>query len=467
MVDERLAVRKLARQFVGRDARNNTDSGIERMYSSPGHWSIDAPWVHIDALLPHERRFSGSAAVVVKKPSTSGFSVALSQEWLLKNLLAHVGAPAEHSYRPFISGPVSLQPDADITIDLNSARLQVPPDGLDAMCNALDRLAPVYTKALRDLELHWDAEGFPFVGRDDNTVVAMCSIPAWVWEQVLAFALAHDADAGDSEWHIFDRNPNYLKVFTRKPHADFDPGYHAFIHGRDDIDGLSYGNDVVLTWDPPASFGYSQLAARHWMPCTDALCWLRDKLLPAVGEWLIMRELRQVLPWRRSAQRRELTTLWNERSKLRERRRLPLLDKERYRTLGLIGTTELLQGEMGHGAPQLYLRPDETRKLYLALALVMEGRRGYVPYIASNLGLRDDCETHHELTEALVRRANSDEPTPSAYRVRHMLSALLEALNDDDGWLAPDVVELIFAALKPLMLHHDLVQLYERHSRWS
>jgi hypothetical protein len=43
---------------------------------------------------------------------------------------------------------------------------------------------------------------------------------------------------------------------------------------------------------------------------------------------------------------------------------------------------------------------------------------------------------------------------------------LLEGLNDDDEWLAPDAVESVFAALKPLMLHHDLVQLYERHSRW-
>jgi hypothetical protein len=468
MVDERPAVRKLARQFVDRNSRDSTDSGIERMYSSPGHWSIDTPWLHIDALLPHEQRFSGSIAVVVKKPSTSGFSVALSQEWLLKNLLACVGAPAELRYRPFISGPVSVQPDAEISIDLNSARLQIPPEGLEAMCDALDRLTPVYAEALRTLARHWDAEGFPFVGRGDNTVVAMCSISGWVWQQVLAFALAHDVDAGDSEWHIFDRNPYYLKVFTNKAHSDFDPGYHAFIHGRENVDGLSYGNDVVLTWDPPASVGNFKLAARHWMPCAGALHWLRDKLLPAVGQWLITRELRDVVPWRRAAQRRELAGLWTERSQLRELRCLPLLDNGRYRVLGLVRTTELLQGDMGLGAPPLYLSTDETKNLYRALALVMAGGRGYVPYIASNLGLRDECETHRDLAEALVRRANADEPapSPSAYAVRYMLSALLEGLNDDDGWLTTDAIESLFTALKPLMLHHDLVQLYDRHSRW-
>jgi hypothetical protein len=469
MVDERPAVRKLARQFVDRDSLDSTDSGIERMYSSPGRWSIGTPWVHIDALLPHKQQFTGSIAVVVRKPSTSGFSVALSQQWLLKNLLARVGAPAEPSYRPFIIGPVSLQPDTEISIDLNNARLQIAPEGLEAMCDALDRLTPVYTDALRALERHWDAEGFPFMGSGDDTVVAMCSISRWAWQQVLAFALAHDADAGGSEWHIFDGNPNYLKVFTKKPHADFEPGYHAFVHGREGIDGLSYGDDVVLTWDPPAFFGTFKLAARQWMPCAEALCWLRDKLLPAVGQWLITREVSQALPWKRAAQRRDLAKLWAERSDLQEHRCLTLLDDERYRMLGLVSTSELLQGDMGHGPPQLYLSTDETRKLYRALAIVMEGGRGYVPYIASNLGLRDNCETHRDLTEALLRRANADELTPSlsAYGVRYMLSALLEGLNDDDKWLAPDAVESIFAALKPLMLHHDLVELYERHSRWT
>jgi hypothetical protein len=468
MVDERPAVRKLARQFVGDEPSETTaDSGVDRIYSSPSNWSINTPWVHIDALLPNKQRFSGSVAVVVKKPSTSGFSVAISQEWLLKNLLARIGAPAEHAYRPFIYGPVSPGQDAEFTIDLNSARLQVPPEGLEAMCAALDRLTPVYTDALRALARHWRADGFPFIGRGDDTVVAMCAIPGWVWQHVLAFAREHDANAGDSEWHIFDANPHYLKVYTTKPHADFEPGYHAFIHGRKDIDGLCYGNDVVLTWDPPGSFGNFKLDAGRWMPCSDALHWLRDKLLPAVGQWLIASELRKVRPWRRSAKSREFAALWVDQTRLWEHRGLPLLDNGRFRRLGLVATAELLQGEMGHGAPQLYLTAGETRALYRAIGIVMEGGRGHVPYIESNLDLREECRSHRDLIEALNRRADACEPAPTAYAVRCMLSAMLEGLNDEDGWLEADATEIVFTALRPLLVHHDLVQLYERHTRWA
>jgi hypothetical protein len=123
--------------------------------------------------------------------------------------------------------------------------------------------------------------------------------------------------------------------------------------------------------------------------------------------------------------------------------------------------------DVNHGAPQLYLNTDETKTLYQALAIVMEGKRGYVRYIAGNLHIHEECESHHDVIEALTKRANAELLSPSAYEVRHMLSALLEALNGDDSWLTTDAIESVFAALKPLMQHHDLVRLYERHSRWT
>jgi hypothetical protein len=49
---------------------------------------------------------------------------------------------------------------------------------------------------------------------------------------------------------------------------------------------------------------------------------------------------------------------------------------------------------------------------------------------------------------ALLLRADNDEPLLSAYAVRHMLSALLEGLNNDSSWLEADAIETIFAALK-------------------
>lgn len=143
------------------------------------------------------------------------------------------------------------------------------------------------------------------------------------------------------------------------------------------------------------------------MQCTDALDWLRNKLLPAVRQWLIAKEIREFFPWRRVARHKELAAVWDECSQIRERRGFPLIDCGRYRQLGLVRTSELLQGDMGYGSPQLYLTTGERRNLYQALAAVIKGRHGYVPYLASNLGLRDDFGTHLDLSEALTRHAKS------------------------------------------------------------
>jgi hypothetical protein len=417
-------------------------------------------------MLPNKQLHSGSIAIVIKKQTTSGLTVAIPQDWLLKNIFAHIGAPAEHTYRPFIIGPVLLKPNSEITIDFRSARLQIPSDGLNVMCRALDKLVPVYTNALRALCQLWGAEGFPFIGAGDNTVVAICTIPMHLWNQILDFVREHDADAGDSKWNIFDANSNYLHIHTTKPHPDFERGYHALIRARSDLEILSYGDDVVLTWEPPNSFRKYELSVKQWMPCAETLAWIRDKLIPAVGQWLIERQLRASWPWRRSAHRKALTILWAQQTRIWEHRELSLLQDEHYRTIGLLPLIEVLQENLGSGAPQLYLTLEETRALYLGVITIMQGGRGYVPYISSRLDLKHECHSHQEIIQVMKNRICEDLPPTSAYAILCVLSAMLEGLNDSDDWLGVSDIELIYSTLKPLMYHRDIEQLFDRHSRW-
>jgi hypothetical protein len=467
LVDERPAIRRLATKFLGQKNQEDTQElKLEHINAFEHNWTIDVPWVHLDAILPGKRFTSGSLAIVVKKQTTSGLTVALSQEWLLKNLLACQGAPANNSYRPFIYGPGTLYLDADVVIDLHSARLQIPYTGLTAMCQALDRLTPVYTDALRSLEQRWGAVGHPFIGRGDNAVVAICSIPSRIWKLLLEFIREHDADDGASDWHIFDANPHYIKIYTTKSHPNYNLGYHTFIRARDDIDGLCYGDDVVLTWDPPNSFESFELEPKRWMSCTEALNWLRDNFLPEVGRWLIERELRTSWPWQRPAKRKKSAAIWAQQTRMWVHQEHPLSTNGGHQSNGLIPIVEKLQSNMGYGSPKLYLNIDETGALYRSVIAVMIGGRGHVPYISSNLSLGDSCLSHHDIVQALEQRIQMDDSSLSGYEVRHLLSAMLEGLNDDDSWIERTQKELIFAGLRPLMRYHDLVQLFERHSKW-
>lgn len=468
LVDDRPSVRKLAQDFVDQGTGDDSqDIQLERVDGDETHWSFNGHWIQITALLPRKRSSSGSAAIVVKKQNTSGLAIALSQEWLLKNLLSHPQAPADHSYRPFIIGPVSNTPDSEVTIDINSARLQISPDGVHAMCKALDQLTPIYIDALRRLERRWEAEGFPVTHRSSDTAVVLCSIPSRLWRNILEFANAHEAGAGDTEWHIFDFNRLYLKVFTNKQHADFEPGYHAFIHAHNESRD-SNNSDVVLTWTPPDSFESFEIAPRRWMSCTQTFHWLCQKLMPAVGDWLINKEIRSYKPWQLKPSRKSLLEIWKTHHvRVWERRQYPLLEGERYRSIGLVATTETLQSSMMDSSPRFYITSDETRKLYRALILVIKGNRGYLSYIASKLILDDRFNSRIELIDALERYIKDGPAIPSAYIVRNLLSALLEGLDDDASWLCKTDTEEIYSALIPLMKHFDIQQLVERHLRWN
>lgn len=465
LVDDRSTIRKLAHDFLGsaEEAQAAERAQVEQIFVYENHWAITTPWTRIDALYPRKEFYPGSLGIVIKRRNTSGLTITFSQQWILRNLLAFNGAPAERAYRPFIVGPVSHKADAEISVDLQNVRLQLPVDGLVDLCGALDKFGEVYLESLRALERLWEAEDYPFIDRH-NTVVALCTVPKWLWKHMLDFACHHCAGDADSPWHVFNYDPHCLKLFTTRPHPDFEHGYHAFVHGRSDLDGLGY--DVVLTWDPPGTYGTFELGSRRWLSASETLSWLRDKLIPAVGAWLIERDLKEVRIWRRSAERRRLSREWTENATLTDQRRPGLLKDERYRLVGLVATVRELQANLGFGSPVLYLTPVEMQALNRAMITVIQGGFGYLGYLASNLSIRSDSPSREEIVSELNVRIVANAPAPPDYALRCFLSAMLEGLNDDDTWLPKEVADETFQALMPIMHCHDLQNICKRHSYW-
>lgn len=466
LVDERPKVRSLANTLMRKGRRNSGDTpAVEQLQVHENRWTFDGAWIFLHALLPNARFPTGSATVVVKMENTSGLTVALSQEWLLKNLLAYPGAPRANSHRPFISGEATPDPRSDVIIDIDSARLRIPEDGVEAMCHAFDMLMPVFDKALHALESEFGATGYPFVGQGHEAVVAFFTISAHLWKWILDFVREHDVDNGCSDWHIFDANSTYVKIYTTRPHPHFDPGYHAFIRTRVDIEGLCYGDDVVLTWDPPSAISDCEIGRRHWMSCEQVAEWFRSELIPEVHRWLVKREVHGFLPWVISAQRRIFAAEWSCNNDILDHRQVPLASVSRDQPGQLLLTIEALQGNMGFGIPPLHLTLDETNALYRAAIEVVKGGRGYVGYISSNLSLAGAFTSHEYVVRALEQRIREEKKSLQARQVRTLLSALLEGLDGDVAWLDPVSSVLIDKALAPLIHHHDLACLFERHSR--
>lgn len=453
MTHESVDVREVAHQYL-----QQTGTPREKIHHVGNNWQIHTPWVYLNVVLPSKRFYPGSAAIEIKKADTKGLVVVLSQQWLLKNMAGAQGAPVASPYRPFLVGKSK---DNTFIINLENCRLSLPFDGLAELAEVADKFSTVFIKALQQKEKDWGAEDFPFVGQD-GPQVALCSMPAWLWQKILDFAWAHDVGAGKSKWHIFDQNLYFLKVYSTKPHADFEIGYHGFFYPRKNLDELNFNEDIVLVWQPPMRG--DECDSRKWMPCDYALKWLTSQLLPAVGKWLEEKEARQKGLLGRAKRRQEFAIWWTENASIYDLRTPLLITNQRYRQQGLAATVGELQAEIVMGDREIYLSNTQIKALYQALVISLKGGHGYAGYIASKLGVK--ANSHQDLIGLLQARIGQTDLTIDKSYLEYVLRAFREALKDDDTWLDATSKQAIFTALTPIMEFVDMCNLFKRHTKW-
>lgn len=454
LVDRRPEVAKIAKDFIG---IKSADEVVTRIRNDR-NWVHKSPWVYVSAMLPDVRFPVGTVLVNIHQPDVEGVMVVLSQKWLCRQFLGNVGAPRLPEYRPFLGPELTSDPQSRY-VDLENSRFSLPEDYIRAVTNASDELSEVFSGALRDLEAQRGAQYFPFVSDEQ---VAICAMPEWLWRTILDFARDHDFEEGETNWHIFDAAHGALKPYTRRPHPKYDAGYHGIFYARDRGGDLVYDDEVLVVWSSPSLSG-ADIHERKWWPCSYALRWLETELLPVVGEWIESKQGKWSLSRNRNAQH-----WWAENAKVRDVRLLPLALEQRYRAIGLVKTIKKLQAFFnGHGyQDRIYLDSKGMRNIYSALITLLQGGLGYPRYIAGNLSFRQSGETHDEIIARLRDRLAESELPVNSSILDFTLRAMLEAIKDDESWLAEPAKEAVFRALMPLMEFFDQSSLLKRHSEW-
>ncbi len=438
----------------------------ERIFDNDVNWTIDHPAVYIHCLKPGKRMYPTSILIKFRQENASGVDVTLRQKWLLENMLGAEGTPADHRYRPFIVGELNPESTQHTIIQMQNCRLYPPTILMGEICKVVDKLSQAVTFALLKLEKDWDAIDFPFVQTGSTTYVAVCTMPKWLWNLTLKFCNEHDVSKGSTEWHIFDQSNHSLKVFTNKVHPDFDLGFHGIFYARDDLDGANYGDSIAVMWQPPDSFEKYAVSARKWMSCDFAFGWLTGKLLPKVKEWLLEKEVSEHGIFKKVAAKKNFNDAWDQRVEIGDLRQFPLLRNERYWKVGLVGTVEQLQHSVDTHGREIYLTPENVKNLYEALIVVLKFKHGYTSYIASNLNIRDPIGTHEDIITVLRNRIDRNDLALNMLSLRYMLSAYLEAFNDNDDFLSMGNKAIVFQAMIPIMADWDKRQFFQRHMKW-
>jgi hypothetical protein len=297
--------------------------------------------------------------------------------------------------------------------------------------------------------------------------VALAAIDKSVWQEIGRFVEAHDVDKGATPWHMFDANRNILKPYHRHDTEQYDSGYHAIVYATE-IDELSIGREVVLLWQPDGLNPSQTFSARGDWSCEYTLNWLAVSLIPAVKQWVYEREFGNAwkLPWR-AKQARVFAKYLDDLFVLRDLRVPALMRNDAWCT-GIVESVEALQLFFhAQSEPEPFIRGHEMDALYRAIAIVAQGRRGYVGYVSSNLGLRRDIADHADLIDAIHELIREGRVGLNSFVVDCAFRAMLELLAGSDTWLSESEQAVIRASMAPFARLRDDAVLVERHTKWS
>ena len=458
--DPRPHVSGLARDFIGQD--RGASEELVTCHTTDQSWFMRRPWIEISALLPVGKKFQypGSAIISLKLPDTAGVDVVLDQKWMLENLLGHSGSPVSSEARPFLKGTLSQDKTGEI-VELNHCRFIIPPQALKEIITASDALSDAYINALQQQESQWESTGFPIVTWS-GPQVALCKVDRWAWDWILSFANHHDVHNGTTEWHIFHEARDRLM-----PYCEL--GYRGMFWGVN-IPELCSENEIAILWDPSFLDGRSDRRAA-WS-CVETYTWIYDELLPAIGRWACANRFTRLQRWLHpKATRNEMAQIeetWNSAWMLNEVRSVQLMHGEAFRSLGLFQTLRRLQGFYNNAGrcSRANFSLEVCMGLYQTVLRLLEGERGYAPYMAANLGLVTKCKDHAALRTHLVEQMKSGTIITGPTVIEYVMRAMLEAISEDDGWIDTRTRNAAFDSLMPWMEFHDRQLLIERHSRY-
>lgn len=455
VTDPRSNVSELANDFLANEIVDKDE--LTTRYINGRHWSLSQQCIDITALLPSPEEYPGSAIVSIKRPDTEGVIVALNQSWLLNHFLGNNGEPMLAKIRPFFQGLVGQQKNNHI-IDFKNCRFFLSEYETKEIANVADELSRAYLKSLRQIEAQWEAKNFPFVNWL-GTRVALCKVKGWVWSLMTEFANFHDTNNGTSEWHMFHSAPDRLMPVSAS-------GYYGVLSSAT-IAGLCRDDQVAILWEPP-TFECKPFVDAGWS-CSSVYKWLVNELLPAVGRWQALQVSRYWRNWLHPFVTRKhmirATQFWSSEEAYIDVRHVSLMDAEYFRELGVLVTLQTLQCFYNSTrSGRTWFTPAQLVGLYQAMLLLLEGERGYVGYMSSNLGVRTPCDNHEDLRGALRDMIRNIHTTSVNQSIDYVIRAMLEATGDEDGWIRGAAQERIFQALVPYMVFYDRQSLIDRHS---
>lgn len=443
----------------------------EDVWSKGGstYLTISRSVVHLEGRLPSLQRPRGFCRLKFRSLKARNITATLSHADIVQSLLEGLYTAPEHNLRGFITG--GIRKDGGALVRLGMTSLPLKADEIRQLCHIVDGFGLQYIQSLRDLETTFGSSQFDR-SREHERAYRLVKVKRTLWQRMLEFVCSHDADEGQTPWHIFDRNRFCIKVFTRTQNQRFDPGFHVFYHpesanAEEPWHFRHPDEDVCVVAEvltDPLGKGVHQFGPRGYWDVTTAYDWLTSEFIPKViSHYRLERELsldeQRPISWFGGRKDPKQPVQAFESGKMevcpRPDEVSSLTDLRRY--------VEHLQLEHNRGG-SVYLCTSEVRSLYeaVALCLLRSDYRDY-HYLQGNLQFEVDWSTPERIYESM--RTQARQATAGVYQyitVDCALRCMVVALDRPRVQLTPAEVKTIAEWLSPEYERVALNALLER-----
>lgn len=270
---------------------------IEQIYEIDGElvYKKYAKRIGLEAIMPKYNSPSTKCIIHFRTLKVRDCMIVLDNKTIVSELFSGMFINPQYGTRGFIEFEneendknVEGKKNFDsVVIHIGNNKVRLSNDDIISFCEVIDSYGKKYIEAINNIEHLLKTKSFPLSKRENN--YKLITLSNEVWYKLVKYAFNHDADNGNSDWHIFDRNWFSIKVFTNKEHAKYNIGYHAFFNSEYDEDIVFYeglaSKYKTITWEfvePLVNRDSSHINKRESWDAEYAYKWLVEEYIPLV-----------------------------------------------------------------------------------------------------------------------------------------------------------------------------------------
>ncbi|MEI3604536.1 HNH endonuclease domain-containing protein [Pseudogracilibacillus sp. SE30717A] len=426
--------------------------------------------IKLEAFLPSYPEREGSCLITFRSLKIRECMITMNHKQIMKELFQGLYTEPEHKLRYFIVGNDISNKDVYF-IQLGNNRFPVTISELKQLCNLVDSFSEYYLNAHQVIEQKIGT--FYFNKSPYSSKYRLMKISRKLWNLMIEFINKHDYENGDTNWHIFDKNKFFIKIYSKKETNRFDEGYHAFLEPEQDENFMMQltepDNYLWIVWEPHMSIDYNNsldnINERKMWDALTVYDWLSTEFIPWVVYTNYSKTNKIFLNKKTTENQYEnFIKNFNIEDFISSGKIETTIDIESTQNQQqLLQVVDNLQMFFNSYSESIVFKKDHFKNLFEALALIIK-RSDEIDYkyINSKIGFTNGETKDQIYFEIMSYVPKIEYSIKSGFFIDNILRCLVIILRDYTSYLNKSEIKIIVNYLKPFFYRKSLIETIQK-----